>query len=115
MGYVVLVPIYAKNVLVGNIKTLGTLMSASGLGALTGALLVSLINLYIPKIKIIKYGMILYGIFISIFASSKNLILSSISLYFAAFLYLNMISSINTSIQESIDEQYRGRVMSNFV
>ena len=115
MGYVVLVPIYAKNILVGNIKTLGTLMSASGLGALTGALLVSLINLYIPKIKIIKYGMILYGIFLSIFAFSKNLILSSISLYFAAFLYLNMISSINTSIQESIDEQYRGRVMSNFV
>jgi hypothetical protein len=34
MGYVVLVPIYAKNILVGNIKTLGTLMSASGLGAL---------------------------------------------------------------------------------
>jgi len=115
MGYVVLVPIYAKNVLVGHIKTLGTLMSSSGLGALTGALLVSLLNLYIPKIMIIKYGMILYGIFISVFALSKNLILSSISLYIAAFLFLTIISSINTSIQESIDEHYRGRVMSNFV
>ena len=115
MGYVVLVPIYAKNILKGDIKTLGTLMSASGLGALTGALLVSLINLYITKPMIIKYGIILYGLFISIFALSKNLTLSSISLYVAAFLYLSSISSINAFIQESIEEQYRGRVMSNFV
>lgn len=115
MGYVVLLPIYAKNILSGNVKTLGTLMSSSGIGAFTGALIVSLINLYVSKHYIIKYGFLLYASFISIFALSKNLLLSSISIFFAALTYISVISSINTTIQENTSEHYRGRVMSNFV
>lgn len=115
MGYVVLLPIYAKNILKGNVQTLGMLMSSSGLGAFSGALLVSLINLYVQKFYIIKFGIIFYSIVLSVFAISKNLTLSCVSVYFAAMLYIMTISSVNSSIQEKVEEEYRGRVMSNFV
>jgi len=115
MGYVVLLPVFAKNILYGNVKTLGMLMSSSGLGAFSGALFVSLLSLYLKKFFIIKYGLILYSITLSIFAVSKNLTLSCITVFFAAMLYIMIISSVNSSIQEQTDEEYRGRIMSNFV
>ncbi|HEY0298894.1 MAG TPA: MFS transporter, partial [Arachidicoccus sp.] len=77
-----LAPIFAQNVLKGNAKTLGFLMSAAGIGAICGAIFLTKRKKSSLLRKIVSFTGLLLGIMMICFAFSKILYLS---LFFIAF------------------------------
>lgn len=115
MSYVVLMPVFAKDVLGGGPGTLGYLMGASGLGALLGAL-------YLASRKDIKglkkvsfYTANIFGISLVIFSFSRILWLSMLILIFTGFGMMAQMASNNTVLQTIVHDDKRGRVMSIFM
>ena len=115
MSYVVLMPVFAKDVLGGDSGTLGLLMGASGLGALLGAL-------YLASQKDIKglgkisfYTVNIFGISLIIFSFSHILWLSMLILVFTGFGMMAQMASNNTVLQTIVHDDKRGRVMSIFM
>lgn len=113
--YTTLMPVFARDILRGDAKTLGFLMGANGLGALLGALTVAYISHFAKPSGIIKYGMFVFSLSVFLFAFSKNLLLSLALLVIVGFAFLAVVSTLNTSIQSIVPQRIRGRIMSFFV
>ena len=115
MPYTVLMPAIAIQTLHGGAHTLGFLMTASGVGALVGALYlasrVSVVGLEnVSAAATITFGLGLIG-----FALSRVLWLSLAILPLVGAGFMVQMASINTIIQTLVDERLRGRVMSFYV
>ncbi len=113
--YIVLMPKIARDVLGGDASTLGTLMGAAGFGALTGALVVATLAAHVRPSIMIRGGLISFSITLLIFSFSRSIPLSMACLAVIGFSILTLISTLNTSLQTSVPQQVRGRVMSFFV
>lgn len=114
MPYSTLMPIFAIDILHGNANTLGFLMAASGLGALTGAIYMITRKSIIGLDKIIAYAPVICGIGLIMFALSNVLWLSVMTIMLVGFGSILQIASSNIVIQTIIDDDKRGRVMSIF-
>jgi MFS family permease len=90
--YLVLMPVFAKEVLGRGAQTLGYLVGCSGLGALTGAAFVS-------------------GIGFIVFSFSKIVLGSLISIFVISFGIMMVVAFCNILIQTVVDDDKRGRVM----
>ena len=115
MPYTVLMPAIATHTLRGDAHTLGFLMTASGIGALLGALYlaarVSVVGLEdVSAAATVTFGLGLIG-----FALSRNLWLSLAILPIVGAGFMVQMASINTIIQTLVDERLRGRVMAYYV
>ena len=115
MSYVVLMPVFAKDVLRGDANTLGFLMGSTGLGALIGAF-------FLASRKGIKglNGLVflttnIFGIGLIAFSFSRVLWLSVAILLFVGFGMMVQMSANNTIIQAVVHDDKRGRVMSLFM
>jgi MFS family permease len=111
ISYSVLMPVFAKEILGGGPKTLGTLMGAIGLGALVGALFVASRKEVSKVFKLINPAMIIIGCGLIAFSFSRSLILSLVLLSFTGFGVMIQISSSNTALQLLTEDDKRGRVM----
>lgn len=113
--YITLLPLFARNVLQGDAQTLGLLMSASGAGALLGAIWlagrrsVPSLALFIP----VAAG--LFGLSIAAFAASRTVWLSAACLFAAGACLMIQLASSNTILQTIVDDDRRGRVMSFYM
>jgi len=112
MSYQVLMPIFAKGVLHGGPSTLGFLMAAAGVGAVLSAG-----NLAFRKNakgieRFIVLGAALFGIGLMGFSFSRHLALSLFAMLVAGFGMMTALTSCNTMLQTTVDEDKRGRVMS---
>ncbi len=114
MPYILLMPVFARDVLRGGPQTLGVLMAASGLGALIGGLyLASRKNvLGLEKGAAIAAG--LFGIGIFIFSFSRSFWLSVLIIFLTGFAMLIQMAGSNTILQTIVEDKMRGRVMSLF-
>jgi len=115
MSYVVLMPIFAKDVLRGNSGTLGFLMGASGLGALIGALFLASRKSVKGLEKVIMVTTNIFGISLIAFSFSRVLWLSMAILIFTGFGMMAQMASNNTVLQTIVHDDKRGRVMSIFM
>src|SRR5215470_18319725 len=89
----------------------GILMSASGTGALVGALLVATFgHLYTPR-KIALSGVWLFSITMLALAFIKSFPLALVLLFAAGFGMLLFFSTSNTVLQTIVPDEMRGRVM----
>jgi MFS family permease len=113
-SYTVLIPIFADQVLHGGAHTLGFLMSASGMGALTGALFLASRKTVIGLGRIIGTGMALFGTGLVAFSLSHWFWLSWAMMLAAGFGMMIATASINTMLQTIVEPDKRGRVMSFF-
>jgi len=110
--YIALMPIFARDVLHGGSHTQGFLMSAVGLGALTGALfLASRINVR-GLGKIIAFSAGLFGAGLIVFSFSRTLWLSLLAMAVTGFGMMVQMASSNTVLQTLADDDKRGRVIS---
>jgi MFS family permease len=111
MPYTVLMPAISTKVLQGGPHTLGFLMTASGLGALLGALYLA----QRPSVRGLGRAMMLgsatFGVGLVAFSLSNSLWLSLILLPFVGAGMMITMASANTVIQTVVDERLRGRVM----
>jgi MFS family permease len=114
MPYAVLLPVFAKDILLGGPHTLGFLMGASGLGALTGALFLASRRSVIGLGRWIALTSCLFGAGIIAFAVSRELFFSMAMMLVTGFGMMVQMASSNTILQTIVDEDKRGRVMSFF-
>jgi MFS family permease len=111
MPYTVLMPIFASKVLGGGPHTLGFLMSATGVGALAGAITLAMRKTVLGLGRRIVYTTALFGAALIGFALSHLLWLSILVLPFAGFGMMQQMASSNTILQTIVDDEKRGRVM----
>lgn len=107
-----LAPIFAKDILHGNANTFGFLMSASGIGAIIGALYLTNHRYVALLKKIVHYTGILLGISLICFGGSRWLWLSLIFMAAGGLAQMTHTASTNTLLQLYTDDDKRGRVMS---
>lgn len=107
-----LAPVFAKDVLHGDAHTLGFLMSAAGIGAITGALFLTKRKTTALLKKIVSFTGILLGVGMVCFAISRSLTLSLIFIAIAGLAQMMHTACTNTLLQLYVDDDKRGRVMS---
>jgi MFS family permease len=112
MPYSVLLPIFTSDVLHGGPYTLGFLTTASGLGALTGALYLTSRKSVVGLGRMIIIATSCFGIGLIGFAFSHFLWLSLVMLVIAGFGMMVQMASSNTILQTIVEDDKRGRVMS---
>ena len=114
MSYMVLAPVYAREVLHGGAHTFGFLMTAAGCGALIGTVTLASRNSVLGLGRMIAIAPMLLAAGIAIFAMSRYLPLSLAALVLAGYGAATVVASSNTILQTIIEEDKRGRVMSFF-
>ena len=115
MPYMVLMPIFAGNVLHGGAHTLGFLMAAAGAGALISALSLVLRRSVRGLTKMIPLAAVVFGAGLVAFGLSRWLWLSLAILVFTGFGMMQGMTASNTIIQTLVPEDKRGRVMSYYM
>jgi MFS family permease len=115
MPFAVLMPVFADEILGGGAHTLGFLMGASGLGALSGALWLTTRKSVVGLGRVILINTVVFGGGLIGFALSRSLPVSLVFLTIAGFGMMVQTASTNTVIQTIVDEEKRGRVMSFYV
>lgn len=113
-SYAVLTPIFARDVFHGDARTLGWLMSASGVGALSGALYLGARVTIRGLGNVITIGGGLMASGLVGFSISPWLPLSLACLALTGLGGVLLMASSNTLVQSLVEENKRGRVMSFF-
>jgi len=113
-SYVVLTPLFARDVFGGDARVLGYLMSASGAGALAGALYLGTRKGVRGLGIVMTVGGVSMGAGLIMFASSKLLPFACFSLALVGLGGVLLMASSNTVVQALVTEERRGRVMSIF-
>lgn len=111
MPYSVLMPAIAASVLHGGPHTFGILMTASGCGALLGALYLAGRNRVRGLWRVIALAATAFGGGLVLFALSRSLVLSLIILPVVGAGMMVAMASTNTILQTIVEQRLRGRVM----
>jgi MFS family permease len=109
--YSTLLPIFAGQVLHGGPHTLGWLTAASGVGALTSGISLTLRKSPAKLTYMIAIAASLFGVSLILFGLSRWIWLSIPLMFFVGFGMLQSVSASNTVIQTLVPEDKRGRVM----
>jgi len=112
--FMVLMPIFAAQVLHGGPHTLGFLMGAVGVGSLVSALMLVVRRTVRGLLKIIPIGAAIFGAGLIAFGFSRSLWLSLSMMFVAGFGMMQGVTTSNTILQTLVDETMRGRVMSYY-
>ena len=112
MPYSVLMPAIASQVLHGGAHTLGFLMTASGLGALAGALYLAARRSVVGLGRAMAVSTLLFGAGLMVFSLSRWLWLSLLVLPVVGAGMMVEMAATNTLLQTLAEEDMRGRVMS---
>ncbi len=110
--YLVLLPVFAKDILSGNATTLGYLNSAVGIGALSAALYLASRKSTLGLGKIIATTTFIFAFSLILFSFSKSFTFSLIILLFCGYGMMMQTSGSNTILQTLSNDDMRGRVMS---
>lgn len=112
MPYVMLMPIFARDILRVGPKGLGTLLASAGTGALIGALTLALLGNFKEKGRLVFFGSITFITAVLVFSFSKNYYLSLFLLLFVGWGMVTQNATINSLLQTIVPDHMRGRVMS---
>ncbi|MBH8554406.1 MFS transporter [Nostocaceae cyanobacterium CENA357] len=108
----ILVPVIAEETLKGGAETLGFLMAASGVGALSGGIYLATRQTILGIGKLISLAPAILGIGLIAFASSRFLPISLFTMLFVGLGTILQIAASNTFLQTIVEEDKRGRLMS---
>jgi MFS family permease len=114
MPFVVLMPVFAAQVLHGGPHTLGFLMGALGVGALISALSLVVRKSVRGLSKMIPIAAAVFGAGLIAFGFSTNQWLSLLLMLVTGFGMMQGMTASNTIIQTLVPEDKRGRVMSYY-
>jgi MFS family permease len=111
MPYVVLMPIFADQILHGGARGLGILMGATGVGALLGALTLAFREGVKGLGRWVAWCCAGFGASLIIFALSRTFWVSVILLLPVGYCMMLQMACSNTLIQVMVPDALRGRVM----
>jgi len=106
-----LLPAWAVNILHGDARTNGWLLSARGVGSLIGALMIATVGSRGFRGKIWTVGYFLAPVFLLIFSALRWLPASLLALVCAGWAFMAMLNITNTLVQSHVSDELRGRVM----
>ncbi|GBL44023.1 MFS transporter [Verrucomicrobiota bacterium] len=106
---IVLLPLYAKNDLHATAKEMGLLMLCSGLGSVSGSLLIMALNVAWRRIAILTGMVLACGALVSL-SQATGLIWAGLSLVTLAVGVSTLVGLANTIVQERSPAELRGRV-----
>jgi MFS family permease len=111
MPYVVLMPIFADQILHGGAKGLGILMGATGVGALLGALTLAFRSGVKGLGRLVAWCCAGFGASLAVFALSHIFWVSVVLLLPVGYCMMLQMACSNTLIQVMVPDALRGRVM----
>jgi MFS family permease len=114
MPFVVLMPIFASQVLHGGPHTLGLLMGASGVGALVSALSLAVRKTVLGLGRMIPIAAGSFGAGLILFGLSHVMWFSMLMMLLTGFGMMQGMAASNTIVQTLVPEDRRGRVMSYY-
>jgi MFS family permease len=114
MSYSTMAPAIARDVLGMGSEGLGLLLTANGVGSLTGTLLVAFLSGVRLRGRIVVVGVAGFGALLIVFGLSGSLWLSIPTIVMLGLVYATYSTMNDTLIQTNVDNAYRGRVMAAY-
>ena len=114
MGYLNMLPVFAKDVLHVDSRGLGILVSAAGIGALTGLLSYAWLQLRVSPRNLMVGALTAYNVALIGLAFSDWYWLSFCMIYIAGLCHAYFLTCVQVILQTLVEDHYRGRVMSVF-
>src|SRR5260370_677455 len=111
LQYAVFMPIYAQDILKGNARTLGLLMSAAGVGAAIGALHFAARTHYQGLARWIAATSATCAVCLILFSQARIFWLCVPVLFVVGFATTSQMAATNTLIQNRVPDELRSRVM----
>jgi MFS family permease len=111
MSFGTLIPAWAAQILGGDARTNGWLMSARGVGALMGALTLASLGRFKFKGRLLTLGMFVFPVMVLIYAFVRWLPLALLVLAGAGVSNILVLNLANALVQTQISDNLRGRVM----
>ncbi len=110
-GLMTLLPAWAVQILHGDVTTNGLLLSARGVGAVIGGLVIAVVASLGLRGKMWAWSSLLMPLTIAGFALTNILPLSLLLLGLMGFALVNMMNNSNAMVQSRVPDELRGRVM----
>lgn len=114
MPYTVLMPVIARDVLSGGAHTFGFLITASGVGAVAGALYLAVRKSVAGLGSLVPRATGIFGLGLAALSQSHVFWISLPLMLLTGFGMMIQMASNNTILQTVVDDDKRGRVMSLF-
>ena len=111
-SYIVLMPVFARDVLKGGPGTLGLLMASAGVGAIAATIYLASRKSVVGLGKMIPICASIFAGGLIAFAFSRAQWLSCALLMISGFGFMTHMACSNTILQTIVEEDKRGRVMS---
>jgi MFS family permease len=111
LQYSVFMPIFANDVLKSGAKGLGMLMSSAGVGAVLGALQFAARTSYKGLARWIAAMSVICACGLMVFSQSHVFWLSAAVLFVVGFAATSQMAATNTTVQNRVPDELRGRVM----
>jgi len=113
-AYQTLLPAYAQDILHVDAEGLGFLSTASGLGALAGALLMAF-GVPVRKGLLLFLGSLIFPLMLLLLAYNANFVAALVLLVAASFASMMQNTTANTLVQTNVPDRLRGRVISVYM
>jgi MFS family permease len=114
MGYINMLPVFAKDVLAVDARGLGILTSAAGVGALTALLSYAWVQLRISPRNLMVVSLTIYSLALIGLAFSDWYWVSFGVILVAGLCHGYFLTCVQVILQTLVEDVYRGRVMSVF-
>jgi predicted MFS family arabinose efflux permease len=115
VSYVILMPVFANDILKVGVAGLGILMSSSGGGALIAALMLAGLGNFRYKGRLLILSSLVFSFALILFSLSRIYLLSIVALILIGWGSVTAIAIINTLLQIIVPDKFRGRIMSVFM
>jgi predicted MFS family arabinose efflux permease len=112
MNFNILIPVMAKTVINGDSRAYGFLMTALGLGAFSGALLLAVNSHKGVRIKLLMGAYLSLSICVFIIGYQTKFLFAFLLFILAGWSMTSALTSSNTSVQTNSPDGMRGRIMS---
>ncbi len=114
-SYVTMLPVIAKRTFGMDASGMGYLYGVSGLGSVIGTVLVSIYSRKIDRLVFIAGGSILFALALFGFTFTTHLPAALFFLFVSGFGLVSAVSTLSATIQSTVDDRFRGRVMSLYM
>ncbi len=109
--FIALVPAMAFTVLGAKAGGTAVLVTAQGMGAVAGAVLVAPIAHRIGRYRIVVISLVSVPVTLILYGLAPNLWLSAAGIFLVGFAYIGVLSGLNTVVQMSVPNELRGRAL----
>lgn len=115
MPYQYMMPSIAVSFFGGSQSTVGILMSAVGVGALVTAMILAMQRGARVQLRLVRFAPFIVGAVLIAFSQSRSLYVGLLLLALMGASILMTSASTNTILQQSVDDEWRGRVIGVYV